>query len=60
METILREGTTSNTRVEIITTLQGVYRAFMKQDHKGETDLLAVQEFKTLAGAKRWALKVLA
>ena len=60
MKTILREGTTSNTRVEIITTLSGIYRAFMKQDYKNESDVLAVKEFKTLSGAEKWATKVLA
>lgn len=60
MDTIYRKDTKLNTRVEIKTNTDGGYGAFMKQDYKGETDLLAFREFKTLSGAQKWANKILA
>jgi hypothetical protein len=59
MTTILREGTTLNTRVEI-KEQAGTFLAYCKQDSCGETDILAYKTFKTLAGAKNWATKILA
>ena len=60
MTTIYREGTTLNTRVEIVSINGLCFSAQKKQDVDGETDVLDFKTFKTMAGAKNWANKVLA